>query len=441
VKRIAPYYFSLIFVLLLGATAGAQQAESAPAAGNAAPVTITLQDALRMAQANSPQFRAAVTDAGMAREDKVQARAGMLPGLSYQAQYLYTEGNGTPSGRFIANNSVHEYVSQGNAHEEMGLGPVAQYRRTAALEAAARARLEIAERGLVVTVTSSYYNLVVAQREYANAQLALTAAQDFLRISRDLEGGGEVAHSDVIKAELQRNERTQQLAEAQLAMQTARLDLAVLIFPNFTQDFTVVDDLRLPPPLPAFADAQKLAAAKNPDLKQAVENLQAARQGVLVAWAGHLPSLSFDYWYGIDASHFATQTGGVHNLGYAAAATLNLPVFNWGATESKVKQAGLQRQQAQVELSYTQRQLVARLQSAYAEATVARAALDNLRNSAELAAESERLTTLRYRAGEASALEVVDAQNTLAQARNAYDQGELRYRVALATLQTLTGSF
>lgn len=440
-KRIAPYYFSLIFVLLLGATAGAQQAESAPAAGNAAPATITLQDALRMAQANSPQFRAAVTDAGMAREDKVQARAGMLPGLSYQAQYLYTEGNGTPSGRFIANNSVHEYVSQGNAHEEMGLGPVAQYRRTAALEAAARARLEIAERGLVVTVTSTYYNLVVAQREYANAQLALTAAEDFLRISRDLEHGGEVAHADVIKAELQRNERTQQLAEAQLAMQTARLDLAVLIFPNFTQDFTVVDDLRLPPPLPAFADAQKLAAAKNPDLKQAVENLQAAKQEVLVAWAGHLPSLSFDYWYGIDASHFATQTAGVRNLGYAAAATLNLPVFNWGATQSKVKQAGLQRQQAQVELSYTQRQLVARLQSAYAEATVARAALDNLRNSAELAAESERLTTLRYRAGEASALEVVDAQTTLAQARNAYDQGELRYRVALATLQTLTGSF
>ena len=440
-KRIAPYYFSLIFVVLVGGICGAQQAASAPAAGNAAPATITLQDALRMAQANSPQFRAAVTDAGMAREDKVQARAGMLPGLSYQAQFLYTEGNGTPSGRFIANNSVHEYVSQGNAHEVMGLGPVAEYRRTAALEAAARARLEIAERGLVVTVTSTYYNLVVAQREYANAQLALTAAQDFLRISRDLERGGEVAHSDVIKAELQRNERTQQLAEAQLAMQTARLDLAVLIFPNFTQDFTVVDDLRLPPPLPAFAEAQKLAAAKNPDLKQAVENLQAARQGVLVAWAGHLPSLSFDYWYGIDASHFATQTAGVRNLGYAAAATLNLPVFNWGATESKVKQAGLQRQQAQVELSYTQRQLVARLQSAYAEATVARAALDNLRNSAELAAESERLTTLRYRAGEASALEVVDAQNTLAQARNAYDQGELRYRVALATLQTLTGSF
>ena len=55
--------------------------------------------------------------------------------------------------------------------------------------------------------------------------------------------------------------------------------------------------------------------------------------------------------------------------------------------------------------------------------------------------ESLRLTTLRYQAGESTVLEVVDAQNTLTQARNAYADGQVRYRVAIATLQTLTGSF
>jgi outer membrane protein TolC len=48
---------------------------------------------------------------------------------------------------------------------------------------------------------------------------------------------------------------------------------------------------------------------------------------------------------------------------------------------------------------------------------------------------------LRYQAGEATVLEVVDAQNTLATARNAFDDGQQRYRVAVANLQTLTGSF
>ena len=51
-----------------------------------------------------------------------------------------------------------------------------------------------------------------------------------------------------------------------------------------------------------------------------------------------------------------------------------------------------------------------------------------------------RLTRLRYQGGEATALEVVDAQNTLTQARNAYDDGLARYRVALANLRTLMGT-
>jgi outer membrane protein TolC len=77
----------------------------------------------------------------------------------------------------------------------------------------------------------------------------------------------------------------------------------------------------------------------------------------------------------------------------------------------------------------------------YNEALTARNAVDALRHVSELASESLRLTTLRYQAGESTALEMVDAQNTAVQARNAADDAEARYRVAIAQLQTLTGSF
>jgi outer membrane protein len=62
-----------------------------------------------------------------------------------------------------------------------------------------------------------------------------------------------------------------------------------------------------------------------------------------------------------------------------------------------------------------------------------------LQRSSELAADSLRITTLRYTNGEATVLEVVDAQTTFAQASAGYHDGALRYRVALANLQTLTG--
>jgi outer membrane protein TolC len=92
-------------------------------------------------------------------------------------------------------------------------------------------------------------------------------------------------------------------------------------------------------------------------------------------------------------------------------------------------------------LSLAQRTLLSEEQSFYLEAQSAGSQVASLKKSLDLSADSLRLTVERYQAGEATILEVVDAQSTLAQARNAYDDGLSRYRLALANLQTLTGAF
>ncbi len=108
--------------------------------------------------------------------------------------------------------------------------------------------------------------------------------------------------------------------------------------------------------------------------------------------------------YGIDANQFAvngplnpdgTQA---RNLGYSTSVTVNLPVWDWLASEHKVKQSEIRRDAAQVALSNTQRQLIAQLDEAYSEAQAARDQLASLDQSVATAAESLRLTKLRYRA-------------------------------------------
>ena len=99
----------------------------------------------------------------------------------------------------------------------------------------------------------------------------------------------------------------------------------------------------------------------------------------------------------------------------------------------------MQRDQAKRELSFAQRKLLAEMRSLYSEAETALNELAGLQRSAELSEESLRLTTMRYQGGEATVLEVVDAQNTFALANAGYHDGAVRYRVALANLQTLTG--
>jgi outer membrane protein TolC len=425
----------LILGLLVAGVVSAQQQPGPP-------LRLTLEDALRRAQSNSVPYQAAVTDARVAHEDKKQAVAGLLPGVNYNNSAIYTESNGVGSGvKFIANNAVHEYISQGNVHEGLDVAGFAEARRAAAIAAAARARHEIAARGLVVTVVQSYYATAAAQKKLEIAQKAADEGERFLKLTQDLEHGGEVARSDVIKAQLQVNDRQRQLQESTLGLLNARLDLAVLVFPKFNDNFEVDEDLHADVPLPTLTDVEARASHENPDIRAALETLSAASHSVFAARAGYLPSLSLDYFYGIDATHFAVRTAGVSNLGSSAVATLNIPVWNWGATQSKVKQAELQRDQTRRELSLAQRRLLAELKSLYAEAQTAAHELETLQQSAALGAESLRLITLRYKNGESTVLEVVDAQNTAALADAAFQDGAVRYRVALANLQTLTGVY
>jgi outer membrane protein len=426
-----------------------QVANQIATSSQSAPLTITMQDALTRARANEPQYYAALTEYGVAKEQRIQSRAALLPNVNYDAGFIYTEGNGTHSntGRYIANNGVHEYISQGNTHQAFSLQSVAEYRRARAEEALAKAKSEIAARGLVVAVTGAYYGSVVAQRKYSTAQRAAGEAEHFFDITQKLERGGEIAHSDTIKAQLQFRQQQRALQDAQLEMERSRLELAVLIFPNFNENFTTVDDLENVEPLPSYQEVETAAGDKNPQLRVALASLKAANQEVAVAWNSFLPSLSLDYFYGIDANRFAVNgfdpaTGSTfRNLGYSAAATLQLPIWNWGTGRSKVKSAELQRDQAKRELSFAQRKQVADLKTFYGEAQTARSELESLRQSADLAAESQRLTTLRYQAGEATVLEVVDAQNTLTLAQNALGDGQVRFRLAVANLQTQTGKF
>ncbi len=418
-------------------------------ANSGPPLTLTLADAMQRAQQNSPVFQSALTAVRIAQEGRKQATASMLPSFGDTTQYLNTQGNGLGTGRFVENDGVHVY------HEWLEAGePLpstffirALPRQAAYAEALARANEEIAQRGLVVTVTQDYYALVVAEREYATAQRSLADARHFLSIAEALEQGGEVAHTDVIRFELQYNGQQQALENAGLAMDNARLALAVLLFPALNQNFTVVDDLDTPPVLPPFHEVRRLAETANPQVRAAFAQWDQAALGVAVARAAYFPSFGIDLDYGLDANAFALksrpseQDARVPEMGYFVTYSMNVPVWDWGIRRSQLREAKDRRNLARLNLTYAQRKVLSELYSFYNQAQVASNQLDTLRNSSQLAARNLQLVTMQYKAGEATVLQVLDAENSLTAAQNAYAAGQALYRTDLADLQTLTGRF
>jgi outer membrane protein TolC len=447
------FQWALPAALALATVMPGADAQTMDAAGQPAPPAITLEDAIRRAQAVDHGYVSALAEKGMADAQKTIARSDLLPNVDYHNQALYTApqkpyaavdtktGSSSVNPVFIANNSVREYVSQGVVTETVGLGRVSELRRAGAEAAAAKARLEIARRGLVATVIGDFYTLLATEQKARVAQDALDEANRFSKLTGQLEAGGEVAHADTIKARLQQQQREREQQDTQLDAERARLDLAVLLFADPTTPYTLSADLEHPPALAAKADLEATAKSSSPDVRAAFASLRAADLGVTSSRAAYLPDLALAYSYGIDSDHFtATNADGIRNLGYSAQATLDIPVWDWLATHAKVKQSELQRDVAKADLTVAQRRVIAQFQEFYNEADVASRQTTSLQHSVDDAKEALRLTTLRYSNGEGAILEVVDAQNTLVGAQTALADGVVRYYTALANLQTLTGN-
>lgn len=467
VRRISVLALGLTVAIAVPASKSAAQ-ESAPAPAAASdvqllqpkgpdqatpPSTVTLQDALERARKLDPTLLGAVFDARSAREDRLQARNAMLPGITATTQYLGTQGNGgrVSDGRFVTNDGIHVYRAWGVLHQDLSPALLmgTAYTRAKAAEALANAKSEIARRGLVVTVTKNYYAMVVAQRKYATAQAGLDQAKHFMDITQEMEHQGQAPHSDALKAEIQYRIQKQAFDESRFSMEDTRLGLAVILFPDFNENFTVVDDLDSAPALPPFPEIQAMAEKQNPDLRVAMETAREAELDVKSAKTAFLPTVTVETDYGIEANCFALhcarasfpEAGVLPNLGYFLTAALTVPVWDWGTLRSKLHQAEYKQDSAKAAVSLAKRTNISELYATYDEALIARGGLEEARRTAELAAESLRLSTLRYQGGAAPATDVVDSETTLVTARNAYADAQVRYRTLLATLQTFTGSF
>ena len=420
-----------------------------------APVNITLKDALERARKLDPTLVGAVSDAKSAHEDRLQARNAMLPQFTGTSAYLNTQGDGglISDGRFVTNDGVHIYrewiVTKQDLSPALLMGTA--YKRAKAAEALAAAKSEIARRGLGVTVTKTYYGYVAAQRKFATAQAGLAESKKFMDMTTGSEKQGQSAHSDSVKAEIQYRIQKQAFDEARFALEDAKLTLAVILFPDFNQNFTVEDDLDTVPALPEFPAVQAMAEKENPDMRAAMEAVRGAELDVKAAKTAFLPSITVENDYGIEANCFALRCvrastakdniGPQPNLGYFLTITLDVPIFDWGTLRSKLHQAEYKQDTAKAQLTLSQRTGISELYATYDELMIAHAGLEEARITADLATEGLRLTGLRYQGGASPATEVVDAETSFVTARNAYSDAQVRYRTLLANLQLLTGSF
>ncbi len=407
---------------------------------------LTLDEALRRANALASSFQQAGLNEQIAAEDVRQAQAAFLPRISAPLSDLYTSPAlglppGTPRAQsFIANNAISEYQAYLNLSGDIDIAGRlrATLARNRALLEAAHAGTEVARRALAQAVIEAYYGLALATAQRTAAEQNLAAAEEFERITSLLLSGGEVASVDLTRAQLQTIARRDELERARANEEVAAGSLRVLVGYDFTQPISATDLALAAPVDSEFQQFRVDDISRRPEFTQFEAELRAAKQEIRIARADRLPQLSYSMLGGFDTDSFKPIRLKEHT-GVSAGFSLTIPVFDWGASRSKERQARLRAQIAENERIIALRGFTQQFYAAQAQVVSAATRIRLAGTGVTQAQNNLNASIARYRAGEAQIIEVTDALTTLAAQRFALYQAIFDYQTALARLRQATG--
>jgi outer membrane protein TolC len=408
---------------------------------------LSREDAVRLALGQASTFQQAGLNERIAAEDVRQARAAFLPRLDAAPSYIYTSpaiGGREPGAprapSFIANNAISEYLGLVNVTGELDISGRlrATLRRNVALLEAARAGTAVARRALVAAVDDAYYGLALATAKRRAAELNLAAAEEFERVTSLLLQGGEVAPVDLIRARLQTIARRDELEQARASEVVAADALRVLVGYDFTTPIATTDLTVATPDAGEIDRMTAGAISKRPEIAQFEAERRAAQEEIKLARTERRPQITYTLNGGFDTDSLRPPILREHTGG-SATVGVSIPIFDWGASRSRERQAQLRAQVAESSRVAAMRGFA---QQFYDARILAISAEARIRVAAAGVNEAERnlsASLARYRAGEAPILEVTDAQNTLIAQRTAFYQAIFDYQTARARLMQASG--
>jgi outer membrane protein TolC len=296
----------------------------------------------------------------------------------------------------------------------------------------------VARRALAQAVIDAYYGLALATAQRSAAEQNLLAAEEFERITSLLFSGGEIASVDLTRAQLQTLTRRDELERARANEEVAAGSLRVLVGYDFASPISTTDLALAAPVSFEFQQFRVGDISRRPEFAQFEAQVNAAKQEIKIARADRLPSLSYSLLGGFDTDSLRPPRLKEHT-GVSAAFSLSIPIFDWGASRSRERQARLRAQIAENERTIAQRGFTQQFYAAQAQVTAAANRIRLAGTGVTQAQNNLNASIARYRAGEAQIIEVTDALTTLAAQRFALYQAIFDYQTALARLRQATG--
>lgn len=455
--RLAPVM--AMFLVLAGLAIDATAQDSAPpddrSASGAAPIPISLPQAVSMALAKNPLHQAALAGTHISLAAVRQSRAPLLPRIMFDESAergndpVFVFGTLLRQNRFTTadfalnrlntptpiGNFASRFSGQWNLFD--GLQSWNSLSRAKFMQQASQQQLDRSDEELVYQAVEAYYGVLLAQKQVAIAEDALKTAQATEDLSRARVESGMAVDSDLLSAQVATASRKEELIQAQNALSLAGSQLALTL--GMSSETVYEPQESLADHNFSVASVNQLeteALAKRPDLKQAESDRAAQAKSVSMAKGAFAPRVNVFGSWEQDSSSVGWNGGN----NWIAGAELQFDLFDGDS-----KRANLAMQRAMQDKATAMRdafrdQIRLQVRKAYYAYDAARRQVEVARGAITQADESLRINQNRYDGGLTTISDLLRVEEAAHRAKADYWQAVYRMQTSYAGVELATGT-
>jgi len=401
-----------------------------------------LVESYALAEASDPVYKESISTYNATLETKPQARSQLLPLVTLNANTTRHDDDISTGGGFGTSGQV-DFNSHGYSLDLSQ--PVFHYDRYLLFKQSdsqilqAQAEMDSAQQDLIVRVSQRYFNVLAALDNLAFAGAEKTALGQQLEQTKQRFDAGLTAITDVQEAQAGYDRSVASEILAVNLVDNSREGLREVTGEYLMELSPLGETIELAPPQPEIIDDwTAISLEQNLLVVAAKHALDNAQQTIKIEQSGHLPTLDL-----IATKNFNT-TGGrfgstdIHDT--AIGLELNVPLYQGGLVNSRTRQARYNYDAALDRLEQQRRAAQRQTRESFLSVVSSISQVKALKQALVSSETALEATQAGFDAGTRTAVDVVDAQRVVLQAKRAYALARYDYLLSRLRLKQAAGT-
>lgn len=407
---------------------------------------LTLSDALKIVLENNYDLKIAKEDIDIAKLNAARGNAGMLPTVGVSGSLGLASNNTKQefsNGTVVDKNAASTQTSAVGAGMSWtlfdGMKMFAAYDRLQEEKGRSELALRLQIENTVAQLINTYSGIVKQKQLLIAADTALQLYEERMHISKSRWDLGAGSKMEYLQAKVDMNAQKTMRLQQRNKLESLKIDLNELLSRPSLTVFDVVDSLQVIYH-PALDDMKTEAMKKNTSILLGASQQRSMALMLKEVSAARYPRVNWNAGYNYNNTD--NQAGFIlqnRNLGWSTGLTASWTIYNGHQVSRQIEGSKIRLQQSQYTLDKTTQEVDAAVVKAYVFFTNALAVLDQEQENQALAAEVIQVSMERYRLGNASNLELKDAQRSFEEAQSRLVSARYDAKLAETELLRLNG--